>query len=602
VSSQRASRRPSSSAPTPIQVRRLLPTQKRLFIDRTMVCRRRSAPSEDPRGRRRPEWVRYRYRAMGALSGRAEGPEHVRCSLPRGGARARVPTNGSLLDGGTPSILTCPYDEFGLSACTSRVIPVAADLAGPPQIGGRSDGVRAVASDGTSIYATYTGVEYFYADGGGPNEAVVVNAMIWAAIAVQAASWEPSAKGASLMSDKSNPEPHWLPPAANPFGVELLDLHGFVANVTAWSPDPNAARNAMGWRGDDGLEFVGAPLPRARRVSCQLGYTRSGGSVDGRWFCPGAMEDKWALFHYEARLYAVRSWTRQVAMVGHTVQHENEVNFTGIDVGELGPRESDEEIVRGFDFLVKSHVLGALVPAPIGAAVPRDADLIAKQCFNSWGRRALGAAYADLRAVPVNRPVISDTPLMIAIEARDTRRALAWIDDARTTDLDVTCRYGSYTSLHSAAVKGLVEVVASLLAHGARVNSLAHTKRTALHEIVTLPKANMAVVRLLLDAGASVRARDEHGAEPIHLAAQTGSAEVVRVLLEAGADPNAKTDHGFAPLHQAAEAGRLDIVMNLLSAGAEMEVSVGDLTPLKLAQTRGQRAMVDLLRSRGATK
>jgi hypothetical protein len=35
-------------------------------------------------------------------------------------------------------------------------------------------GIQAVASDGTSIYATYTGVESFYADGGGLNEAVVV--------------------------------------------------------------------------------------------------------------------------------------------------------------------------------------------------------------------------------------------------------------------------------------------------------------------------------------------------------------------------------------------------------------------------------------------
>jgi hypothetical protein len=52
------------------------------------------------------------------------------------------------------------------------------------------------------------------------------------------------------VSGKSNPEPHWIPSAANPFGVELLDLHGFIANVTAWSPDSDAAKNPIrpcGW-------------------------------------------------------------------------------------------------------------------------------------------------------------------------------------------------------------------------------------------------------------------------------------------------------------------------------------------------------------------
>jgi ankyrin repeat protein len=47
--------------------------------------------------------------------------------------------------------------------------------------------------------------------------------------------------------------------------------------------------------------------------------------------------------------------------------------------------------------------------------------------------------------------------------------------------------------------------------------------RSALHEVAGLAEPTMAIARLLLEAGAAVRARDEDGAEPIHLAAQTGS-------------------------------------------------------------------------------
>jgi ankyrin repeat protein len=65
----------------------------------------------------------------------------------------------------------------------------------------------------------------------------------------------------------------------------------------------------------------------------------------------------------------------------------------------------------------------------------------------------------------------------------------------------------------------------------------------------------------LLACGAGVRARNRRGAEPLHAAAIGALASpnwnpeeqvaVIRVLIEAGADPNASAAGGVTPLHRA---------------------------------------------------
>ena len=47
-------------------------------------------------------------------------------------------------------------------------------------------------------------------------------------------------------------------------------------------------------------------------------------------------------------------------------------------------------------------------------------------------------------------------------------------------------------------------------------------------------------MRILLEAGADISARDVHGNTAFHMASWAGSAEVVTFLLTVGADPRAK--------------------------------------------------------------
>ena len=62
-----------------------------------------------------------------------------------------------------------------------------------------------------------------------------------------------------------------------------------------------------------------------------------------------------------------------------------------------------------------------------------------------------------------------------------------------------------------------------------------------------------AMVRLLLENGADLEARDPGGTTALHYAAYWGHPEVAQVLLAAGADPNALDRAGYTPLAWARE-------------------------------------------------
>jgi ankyrin repeat protein len=112
------------------------------------------------------------------------------------------------------------------------------------------------------------------------------------------------------------------------------------------------------------------------------------------------------------------------------------------------------------------------------------------------------------------------------------------------------------------------------------VESLAvqiYTGHTALHVAATAH--DIAIARLLVAAGAGVRARNRRGAEPIHAATddEPGSARwnpeaqaaMIVYLIEAGADPQARAAGGVTPLHRAVRNRCAAAVRVLLDAGAD---------------------------------
>ena len=146
---------------------------------------------------------------------------------------------------------------------------------------------------------------------------------------------------------------------------------------------------------------------------------------------------------------------------------------------------------------------------------------------------------------------------------------------------------------------------------GADVNCCAGSNEAPLH--VAAANSSMKMLRLLLDRGASLEARDYSGFTALQKACQAGASNVVALLLQKGADPESSYDgdkndltaslpSNQTPLHLAASYGHLDIVKALLEAGSDLKALTADsrATALHFAVEHGREDVVRYLIDVGA--
>ncbi|CAD7698948.1 unnamed protein product, partial [Ostreobium quekettii] len=104
---------------------------------------------------------------------------------------------------------------------------------------------------------------------------------------------------------------------------------------------------------------------------------------------------------------------------------------------------------------------------------------------------------------------------------------------------------------------------------------------SALH--ITSNFDNHVVAEALIEAGATVDARDDIGDTPLHDAAIVNAQKVAALLIANGAEIDALDDLDETPLHHAAEWGSVEVAIQLLDAGASVEIeSKEGLTPAEV--------------------
>ena len=110
---------------------------------------------------------------------------------------------------------------------------------------------------------------------------------------------------------------------------------------------------------------------------------------------------------------------------------------------------------------------------------------------------------------------------------------------------------------------------------------------TPLH-LAASQSTDPAVIKILVEAGANIDARDSVGDTPLHWAALYGGRYVVvKALLNAGANPNTRSNGGWTPLHRAAQKYNANpcIIRILLNRGGDLTIKAGNgFTPIDSAR------------------
>lgn len=396
----------------------------------------------------------------------------------------------------------------------------------------------------------------------------------------------------------------WLPALQNPYGIDVLDIAPAVRALRSSGASEAQQARALGWTTDDGHALASVPSP-ANTVELPpgtLSWPADPLLADGALFRPQALEEKWALFLRDGRLLLVKSWSGELAVAIDVERQGEELVATAIHGDPTGGLCPDEGWrVRVCDFLVQSHALGRILPAPLLPGLPQDdVEQLVLWSFRTYGRRAL-ALSAEAPSLPPPAPLRADTALHIAALAGRADLVLGALEAGH--DLRTPGSFQGYTALHVGAAMGHETVCMVLLSRGAPVDLRSAPTgehpdgQTPLQVCCMQHKAGQdAVAGLLLAAGADPRIRAPDGATPLHFAARAGQLGVATQLLVAGADPSAADSAGHTALHIAAELGQEGLIDALLRAGARADAADHDgTTPAQLARHRGHEALAHRL-------
>ena len=210
-----------------------------------------------------------------------------------------------------------------------------------------------------------------------------------------------------------------------------------------------------------------------------------------------------------------------------------------------------------------------------------------------------GAEWGEIELKPQGPPKPLDPKLkalIVAVRGQDTAAVKKLLHE--DPELAKGKDHSDSTLLHHAAGFGNTETIKLLLDRGADVNAKNRLEGSPLHWAVRSDEKT----GLLLEHGAHINGKTQDGSTPLYLASRRrDSHSVLQLLLEKGADPNLATLNGRTPLMAAAGDGDVTAMKLLLDKGADATALSGSGagTLMDAARSRKLEA-VRLLLERGA--
>lgn len=348
---------------------------------------------------------------------------------------------------------------------------------------------------------------------------------------------------------------NWVQPNQNPWNIELLDLRPISQTMLSSSKDPKIASNALSYNQEDGLIFLSQNLKSNKSTESNLSFPIDSKLENGVLFIPSTMENKWAIYFHQNKILFIRSWLREVFVIAETTQENNQLIVKKIN-GEFTGNETKEFTESVLKFLIHSHVLQEIVPAPIPIEFKGDTDSAGLWAFSSFGNMAHFGHFQE------------------------------------SITYSTESKIRSHSLLHIAIARGELDKVKEELEKGGNINSLAGDGLSTLQWSLG---NKTDILKFLLNNGADPNIESVEGATAMMNAVQSNKMEHLKVLIENKADVNKQDNRGFTALHRAAEMGHIEIVKELLQNGAKKEIEAEGHTALSLAKARNNKEIIKLL-------
>ncbi|XP_046675432.1 putative ankyrin repeat protein RF_0381 [Homalodisca vitripennis] len=155
-----------------------------------------------------------------------------------------------------------------------------------------------------------------------------------------------------------------------------------------------------------------------------------------------------------------------------------------------------------------------------------------------------------------------------------------------------------YPLVHWAVSEGRRDMVKLLLQRGVDIEARNKARQTALH--LAAVEGHADIVQELVMSGADIESRDYGGRTSLFMAVSAGHLDVVKELLVQEANTSCKFN-GLTPMYVAVSKGYTEIFMELLEFGADFE-GTDDFgqTPLHIACLKNRASIVSILLEAGA--
>lgn len=347
------------------------------------------------------------------------------------------------------------------------------------------------------------------------------------------------------MENKDEIQFDWIEASDNQWGIKLLDLRPVAEKMLSTSKDPRMAQNAISYGGEDGTTFIGQEPDNKDVADANIIIPIRGRLESGVLFNPSEMEHKWAIYYHQQKIIFVRSWLRKVFVIAETSQKDGHLIVEKIS-GKFTENETPDYTCKSLQFLLISHALRQVEPAPLPEELEGSPYQAAMWSFSNYGNMAIIGTF-DKNYTPVfSRPLCSHSLLHIAVARND------------------------------------IKEIEKQVANGINIHAFAGDGLTPLHWSMA---ADVSSLKTLLELGANPDACSTEGATPIMNAVQSDKLEHLMLLINSGADVNATDLRGFTALHRAAEMGKVEITEILLAHGADKQISAQGYTALSLAET-----------------